>query len=141
MSECADCGSSRVVYDCAVSEFICTSCGVCQFTDCEFLPNLHKPSNYKRDTYFMTLIQNAQHKGAPITSDTVESLCALFHQSARLFQEHKQEMGRQNYPYLSYALFQLGMHLGLDLRPFIKLPKMKSTLAAAERDWALLDPR
>ena len=90
--------------------------------------------------YFQNIIiQGALSKGAPILA-LQEQLMLMFHKSLCLFHRVKKTIGRDNYPSYQYALLQLCKHLGTDIRQYIKLPKMKKTMIAIEKDWVLIDP-
>lgn len=137
---CTGCGSDEFEANDREWERVCTNCGM---TSAYELFNHTKPPPayyYKHENYFQnTIIANAISKGAPILH-IQEHLMLMFHRSLSLFHRVKREMKRDNYPNYQYALMQLCAHLHVDVRPYIKLPKMKKTLEAVKEDWPLIDP-
>lgn len=137
---CTNCGGQNLEANEREWERVCLSCGM---TSCyEWFNPIRVPPAYyyKHENYFRnTIIGNALGKGAPITN-IVEDLMLMFHKSLTLFHRAKQSIGRDNYPNYQYALYRLCLHLRIDVKAYIKLPKMKKTLDAVERDWESIDP-
>lgn len=135
-----ECGATHFEANEKEGERVCTSCGV--VSAIEFFQPTEKiiPYYYKHASYFQnTIIANALSKGAPITN-IQDHLMAMFHKSLTLFFRSRQVTRRDNYPNYQYALWKLCGHLNVDVKPYIKLPKMRKTLEAVEKDWLLIDP-
>lgn len=137
---CMNCGADAFEANDKDWERVCTSCGVTSAYELFNYVKIPPAYYYKHENYFQnTIIANAISKGAPILN-IQEHLMQMFHRSLSLFHRVKKEMHRDNYPNYQYALLQLCAHLKVDVRPYIKLPKMKKTLEAVKEDWLLIDP-
>ena len=137
---CLDCGGSDFIANEKEWERVCTSCGMTSAYELFNYVKIPAAYYYKHENYFQnTIIANAVGKGAPI-SHIQEHLMLMFHKSLGLFHRMKRTMNRNNYPNYQYALLKLCEHLKVDVKAFIKLPKMKKTLKGVEEDWILIDP-
>lgn len=137
---CVECGGTHFEANEREWERVCTSCGVTSAYELFNEVKVPIPYYYKHENYFQnTIIANALSKGAPIAHIQAH-LMLMFHKSLSLFFRVKHRIGRDNYPNYQYALFKLCSHLKVDVKPFIKLPKMKKTLEAVEKDWIFIDP-
>lgn len=137
---CVDCGGTQFEANDREWERVCMNCGLTSAYELFNEVKIPIPYYYKHENYFQnTIIANALSKGAPI-SHIQEHLMQMFHKSLGLFFRVKNVIGRDNYPNYQYALLKLCANLHVDVGPYIKLPKMKKTLEAVEKDWVYLDP-
>lgn len=138
--QCTNCGCSEFDGNEREWERVCIGCGMTSAYELFSYEKPPIPYYYKHENYFQkTIIANAISKGAPI-GNIQEHLMIMFTKSLQLFFQKKKEHGRDNYPNYQYALYMLCRHLGVDILPFIKLPKMKKTLEAVKEDWLAIDP-
>jgi hypothetical protein len=137
---CLDCGHTDFEAYERGWDRVCTNCGLTSAYEFYDEIKIPIPYYYKHENYFQnTIISNAIAKGAPI-SHFQDHLMKMFHKSLGLFFRVKTVIGRDNYPNYQYALLKLCESLNVDVRPFIKLPKMKKTLESVEKDWVYIDP-
>lgn len=137
---CVECG--RTEFEANEREWVrvCMNCGLTSAYELFDEVKVPMAYYYKHENYFQnTIITNAIAKGAPI-SHIQDHLMKMFHKSLGLFFRVKTIIGRDNYPNYQYALLKLCESLNVDVRPYIKLPKMKKTLELVEKDWMYIDP-
>lgn len=137
---CLNCGSNHFEGNERDWERVCLQCGTTScfewFNPIKIAPDYF----YKHENYFQnTIIQGAIGKGAMILH-IEDHLMLMFHKSLCLFHRCKSQLQRDNYPSYQYALLQLCAYLGVDVLPFVRLPKMKKTMAAIVSDWKWIDP-
>lgn len=138
---CTNCGANDFDVNEREWERICMQCGATSAYELfnptpPFIPYYYKPENY----FINNIIHNAVMKGAPIPQDKQEHLAVMFARSVYLFHQVKQTLGRRNYPSYQYTLLRLCGYLGIDVRPYITLPKMKATLDLVIEHWPFIDP-
>ena len=138
---CTNCGNTDFFDNERDWDRVCTSCGATSC--CEYSAPRSKwiPYYYKAENYFVnSIIHAAILKGAPIPQDKQEHLGLMFTRSVHIFHQIKQNIGRRNYPSYQYTLLKLCENLGIDVRPYITLPKMKATLDLVIKHWPFIDP-
>lgn len=138
---CTECGGTDFDLNHVEWERACFTCGL--ISPIEF--GLYDPpierKVYSRDHYFRSVvIANAIKAGAKIGGDDAEKLTAMFGRSICLFEEHKDLMSRKNFPSATMVLYLLGLELGHDYSPYIKLPKLKATRDKVFAEWPLINP-
>lgn len=139
--QCTDCGGEDFVLHFSEWERTCSSCGLVSCIEFSIFESPVVTKTYKKHTYFRsTVINNAIKAGAPINGQEAETLSGMFERSVSLFHENKEHIKRNNFPSSQFVLLKLGEILGKDLRPWVKLPKLKATLQKVEQDWVFLDP-
>lgn len=138
---CLSCGSTDFFADEREWQRICTSCGCTSAYEYTTFQKPCKPYFYKAENYFAnSVIHAAVMKGAPIPADVQDHLKIMFAKSVSLFHRVKHNINRRNYPSYQYTLLRLCGYLGIDVRPFITLPKMKATMDLVVEHWPLIDP-
>lgn len=139
--QCTDCGGEDFVLHYNEWERTCEHCGLVSCIEFSLYDAPIEKKYYQKRTYFRnTILAKAIEAGAPINNEEIETMVGMFERSVGLFEENKRHMQRHNYPSLQFVLYKLGQILHKDLRPWCKLPKLKSTLAKVEEDWKYLDP-
>lgn len=137
---CTSCGGTDFTTDDHVWERICTSCGITSCYEIYHEERIPPPYYYKHDLYFRkSIVHKAIDKGAPL-AHVEDHLVQMFHRSLMLFHRHRKLMKRDNYPSYTYTLVMLCNHLGIDVLPYVKLPKMSSVLDRVKHDWQYIDP-
>ena len=138
---CVECGCEDFYTDECMWERSCTSCGLTSCIEWSMYESPMDRKYYKKDAYmFNTVISNAIKLGAPINQQDMETLIIMFKESVRMFNQVKSKMNRKNYPSYQYTLLQLGYSMGKDLTPYVKLPKLRSTLDKVKQDWHFINP-
>lgn len=138
---CTECGGIDFALHHLEWERVCEDCGVVSPIELSLYDPPMERKTYSRPSYFKnTILANLVKKGAPINNEDSERLSCMFERSQALFKENKDYLQRKNYPSAQYVVWKLGLNIGLNLRPYVKLPKLKATLDKVEIDWKYLDP-
>lgn len=139
---CENCGGTEFALHHLEWERVCRDCGVVSPIELSLYDPPHVTKTYSRPSYFKnTIIANLVKKGAPIKNDDAERLGFMFERSQALFRENKEYLQRKNYPSAQFVVWKLALAIGIDLAPWVKLPKLKATLSKVEQDWEYLDPQ
>ena len=137
---CGECGSTSFEANERDWERVCTNCGVTSAYELFNYVAVPKAYYYKHQNYFQnTILKNAINKGAPILN-IQDELINMFQKSLDNFFRKQSMVGRTNYPSYNYALYQLCLVKGINILPYISLPKMKKTMLAVKQDWIEIDP-
>jgi len=138
---CPSCKGSDFALHHLEWERVCRDCGVVSPIELSLYDPPMETKQYSRPSYFRnTIIANLIKKGAPINNEEAEKLVCMFERSQALFRENKDNLQRKNYPSAQFVVWKLGLAIGIDLSPWVKLPKLKATLSKVEVDWPYLDP-
>lgn len=137
MDCCPLCGLTDFALDEIRWERSCTSCG-CVGPLSWSLPVMYaqKPSTYSRNAYFSSrAVAGAILKGAGLDRHQMEVAAKLHAQCVESFYRTQHLHGRKSFIHSGFVLSKIGQHMGIDLLPFIRLPKLKKTCERLQSDW------
>ena len=133
---CKDCGCVDFYLDDKAWERACTNCGLVSCRNWSEVETFHRPSTYLKQNYFInTVVAKARLNGAPIDNFFVGSVEAIFNQCLANFYSSFSVHKRKNFPHYGFILVKICDMLGKDVKPFVKVPKLKKTLARLEDEW------
>lgn len=134
---CPLCGGAEFSLDEVHCERSCTECGCCGPLAWS-LPVMYAapPKTYSKHTYFKTrALADMVVAGAGINRREMELAATLHTQCVNRFYATQHLHKRKSFLHNGFVLIQIGKKMGIDFSSFVKMPKLKATIARLQNDW------